>query len=92
MRISTAGNRMESPAESNSFAVVQDLEDGEILRDDDSAGSLRSLLLIDQVLFSVDRWCGRVRVRAVPWIDLTLLFKNHGFPTAELTGKPWKKF
>jgi hypothetical protein len=37
---------MEAPAESNRFAAVQDLEDGEVLRDDISAGSLGSLLLV----------------------------------------------
>lgn len=45
--ISPVRDGMGTPAESNRFAAVQDLEDGEVLRDDVSAGSLSSLLLVN---------------------------------------------
>ncbi len=55
VRISAARYGMKPPAEGDAIAVVQDLEDGEVLRDYIGAGSLSSFLLVDQILFAIDR-------------------------------------
>jgi hypothetical protein len=57
--IGATGNGVEAPSKGDAFAAVKYLEDGEILRDRVSSRCLGSLLLVNQVLFTVDR--GRLR-------------------------------
>lgn len=82
MGISAAGNGVESPAESDRFAAVQDLEDGEALRDDGRAGGLGGFLLVDQVLFAIDGWRLWVRggaILLVGEVGLACSSTRHGF-------------